>query len=150
MIKRCHLSVLIASVLMSTVAFAAAEPGSSEDLGISDRQYFMVYPHLEKAMRALKEGRESVAISEFERAQKQAPESARLALYLSEAYRHFGHDDQAKAVLDRQLKRTPSSAPGYIELKAALAAVPGKTWTINTLADLKRYQADCDLSLIHI
>ena len=46
MIKRCHLSVLIASVLMSTVAFAAAEPGSSEDLGISDRQYFMVYPHL--------------------------------------------------------------------------------------------------------
>nr|WP_304184749.1 tetratricopeptide repeat protein [Hafnia alvei] len=144
MIKRCHLSVLIASVLMSTVAFAAAEPGSSEDLGISDRQYFMVYPHLEKAMRALKEGRESVAISEFERAQKQAPESARLALYLSEAYRHFGHDDQAKAVLDRQLKRTPSSASGYIELKAALAAVPGKTWTINTLADLKRYQADCD------
>lgn len=70
-------------------------------------QQFLLYPHRQAGFAALRAGDERTALAEFERARQLAPRSIDTALDLAEAYRHFGHADKARAVLDEQRRYTP-------------------------------------------
>ena len=81
-------------------------------------QQFMVYPHRQAGYAALRAGDRRTAIAEFMRARALAPHSIDTALDLAEAYRHFGDNVRAKAVVDEQLRYTPNDA----RLRTALPA----------------------------
>lgn len=135
------LSLLIASaVSSSTMAQALPADTSAKALGLSDYRHFVIYPHLEKALRAQKKNDEKTAIQEFEHAQQQVPDNVVLSLYLAEAYRHFGHDEQALRVLREQLKRHPDNQ----RLQQQLDAIPRKVQPVTTLAQLLAQQKNCD------
>lgn len=70
-------------------------------------QQFLLYPHRQAGFAALRAGDERTALAEFARARELAPQSIDTALDLAEAYRHFGHADKARAVLDEQRRYTP-------------------------------------------
>lgn len=133
--KREHapklISLLIASMFSGSVMAQTAPLGTSAaELGLSDYRHFVIYPHLEKALRAQKQNDEHSALREFRHIHQQAPDNIPLTLYLAEAYRHFGHDDLAFHLLNTQLKLHPQDA----RLKQQLAAIPRKTTTVTTAA----------------
>lgn len=133
------LAALICGVLLATPALAAEE-GSKQDLGLNDYRYFKVYPHIERAQKALKANDEVRALSSFEHAHEMAPESVRLTLWLAEAYRHFGHDQKAQALLESALKTKPQNP----ELQRALAVIPVPVPEIKTVEQLQALQKNCD------
>lgn len=135
------LSLLIAS-LLSTGALAETEPADANaaNLGLSDYRHFVIYPHLEKALKAQKNNDEKTALSEFEYIHKQEPNNVPIALYLAEAYRHFGHNDRASQLLNEQLKRNPKDA----RLQQSLEAIPVKSEVVSTVAELIAQQKRCD------
>ncbi|WP_348537370.1 tetratricopeptide repeat protein, partial [Escherichia coli] len=63
---------------------------------------------------------------------QQVPANIPLSLYLAEAYRHFGHDDRARLLLEDQLKRHP----GYDRLARSLAAIPVEVKSVTTVEEL--------------
>lgn len=143
--KREHapklISLLVASLLSSAVMAQAAPLGTSaKALGLSDYRHFKIYPHLEKALRAQKQNDEQTALKEFRHIHQQAPDNVALTLYLAEAYRHFGHDEQARQVLNDQLKQHPQDA----RLKQQLAAIPRKTRPVTNVEQLLAQQKACD------
>ena len=71
-------------------------------------QQFLLYPHRQAGFAALRANDERTALAEFERARALAPQSIDTALDLAEAYRHFGHADKARTVLDDQRRYTPA------------------------------------------
>ena len=71
-------------------------------------QQFLLYPHRQAGFAALRANDERTALAEFERARALAPRSIDTALDLAEAYRHFGHADKARTVLDDQRRYTPA------------------------------------------
>lgn len=75
--------------------------------GLSARQKFTVFPHVDAAFRALNQKRFDTAIKEFQRASVLAPNSPVLASYLAEAYAESGDPAHAIAIIDTQLSRTP-------------------------------------------
>lgn len=113
---------------------------SAEELNVSTYRHFVIYPHLEKALKAQKNNNQSVALKEFEHIHKLAPESIPLVVYLVEAYRYFGHDEKARALLLKQLKQHPND----IRLQKQLSALPIIIEPITTLAELKQQQQRCD------
>ncbi|MGK7286125.1 tetratricopeptide repeat protein [Buttiauxella agrestis] len=133
------LTALICGVLLASPAMAAQE-GSRQDLGLSDYRYFKVYPHIERAQKALKQNDETRALRSFEHAHQMAPESLRLTLWLAEAYRHFGHNDKAQALLESELKKHPQNA----DLQRALEAIPVPAPDIHTTEQLVALQKQCD------
>jgi len=133
------LTALICGVLLASPAMAAQE-GSRQDLGLSDYRYFKVYPHIERAQKALKANDETRALRSFEHAHQMAPESLRLTLWLAEAYRHFGHNDKAQALLESELKKHPQNA----DLQRALEAIPVPAPDIHTTEQLVALQKQCD------
>lgn len=133
------LAVLICGVLLAAPVLAAEE-GSKQDLGLSDYRYFKVYPHIERAQKAMKANDETRAISSFEHAHEMAPESTRLILWLAEAYRHFGHDQKAQALLESALKDKPQNP----ELQRALEVIPVPAPEIKTVEQLRALQQHCD------
>lgn len=98
-------SGLLLTSLLSTSALADNIGTSAEELGLSDYRHFVIYPRLDKALKAQKNNDEATAIREFEYIHQQVPDNIPLTLYLAEAYRHFGHDDRARLLLEDQLKR---------------------------------------------
>lgn len=84
---------------------------SAEELGLSDYRHFVIYPRLDKALKAQKNNDEATAIREFEYIHQQVPDNIPLTLYLAEAYRHFGHDDRARLLLEDQLETSPRRCP---------------------------------------
>ncbi len=70
---------------------------------------FLLYPHLQKGFSALERGDRSVALAEFERAHAMAPNNPTVATYLALAYRRFGDQTRAIAVVTEQLKRNPGN-----------------------------------------
>ncbi|SUB70198.1 bacteriophage N4 receptor, outer membrane subunit [Pluralibacter gergoviae] len=117
--SRQALGLLIAS-LLSSGALAQDTGTSASALGLSDYRHFVIYPHLEKALRAQKANDEKTALAEFRHAHDQAPDNVPLTLYLAEAYRHFGHDRLAREVLSEQLRRHPQD----VRLRQGLDAIP--------------------------
>lgn len=135
------LCLLVGSLLCaSTQAQAPVIDDSAAALGLSDYRHFIVYPHLERAMRALKNNDEATALREFERAHKKAPQNVQLTLYLAEAMRHFGHDEQARALLTAQLKINV----GDKRLLTSLNAIPRKQENITNAAELLAQQKRCE------
>lgn len=109
--NRCRiigLSGLLMSALLSGGALAEENIGTSaEELGISDYRHFVIYPRLEKALTAQRKNDEKTALREFEYIHRQLPDNIPLTLYLAEAYRHFGHNEQARQLLSEQLRHQP-------------------------------------------
>ncbi|HHF8011458.1 TPA: phage receptor [Escherichia coli] len=71
---------------------------------------------------------------------QQVPDNIPLTLYLAEAYRHFGHDDRARLLLEDQLKRHPGDA----RLERSLAAIPVEVKSVTTVEELLAQQKACD------
>lgn len=137
------ISLLVASLLSSSLmAQSAPSATSAAALGLSDYRYFVIYPHLEKALRAQKQNDEQTALREFRHIHGQEPDNVPLTLYLADAYRHFGHDDQAFQLLNEQLKQHSQD----VRLKQQLAAIPRKMTQVNTVEQLQAQQKACDAS----
>lgn len=134
------ISLLSNSALASTKSNADIAGTSAEELGLTDYRHFIIYPHLEKAFKAQQLNDEHTALLEFEHAHEQAPDSIPLVLYLSEAYRHFGHNDRAQQLLNEQLKLHPDDA----QLQRTLDAIPVEEQPITTIAELLAQQQRCD------
>lgn len=134
-------SVLVASLLSASALAQSAVTGTSaQELGLSDYRHFVIYPHLEKALSAQNNNDEKTAIEEFRHIHQQVPDNVALTLYLAEAYRHFGHNDQAQQVLTEQLKRHPNDP----RLQQQLAAIPRKIQVVTTVEQLLAQQKSCD------
>ncbi|POT56567.1 phage receptor [Citrobacter amalonaticus] len=134
-------SLLSHAALAETVSNAASGT-SAEALGLSDYRHFVIYPRLEKALKAQKNNDEKTAIHELEYIHQQVPDNVPLTLYLAEAYRHFGHNDRAQLLLTEQLKRNPGDA----RLQQSLDAIPVKVKPVNTVAELLAQQKACEAS----
>jgi len=135
------ISVVVASLLSTGALAQTTDVGTSaKALGLSDYRHFVIYPHLEKALRAQQQNDEKTALTEFRHIHEQAPDNVPLTLYLAEAYRHFGHDGQAQQVLSEQLKRHPNDP----RLLQQLAAIPQKVEVVNTVEQLQALQKRCD------
>jgi bacteriophage N4 adsorption protein A len=80
-------SGLLLTSLLSTSALADNIGTSAEELGLSDYRHFVIYPRLDKALKAQKNNDEATAIREFEYIHQQVPDNIPLTLYLAEAYR---------------------------------------------------------------
>ncbi|NIF31641.1 tetratricopeptide repeat protein [Enterobacter sp. Cy-643] len=135
------LAVLTCGLMIAGYSLAATE-GSKEDLGLSDYRYFKVYPHIERAQKALKANDEQRAISSFQHARELAPDSVRLTLWLAEAYRHFHHDDKAIALLNEQLRKMPGNA----QVRQALDAIPRPAKNVTTREQLLAFNNECNAS----
>lgn len=77
--------------------------------GLSARQRFTVFPHVDAGFRALNQKRFDTAIREFQRATTLAPDSAILVGYLAETYAASGDPSKAIDLIDAQLLRTPDA-----------------------------------------
>lgn len=127
-------AITLTSLLM--VPFSPLKAAASDDLGLSEYHTFLVYPHIEKAMQAMKTENRAVALSEFLRAHQLVPDNPQISLYLSEAYRHFGDNDNARQVLETQSKLTPDNA----RVRDALNAIPIR---VDNLSALHQLDATC-------
>lgn len=78
-------SGLLLTSLLSTSALADNIGTSAEELGLSDYRHFVIYPRLDKALKAQKNNDEATAIREFEYIHQQVPDNIPLTLYLAEA-----------------------------------------------------------------
>lgn len=140
------LSLLCMALIVPVTEIRAETPlgTSAADLNISNYQHFIIYPHLEKALKAQKSHDQATALHEFEYIHHKIPESLPLALYLAEAYRHFGQNGKARTLLKKQLKRHPEDK----QLQERLAAIPPNkqpvTKAADTLTDLEIQQSECD------
>ena len=137
--SRQALGLIIAS-LLSAGALAQETDTSAGALGLSDYRHFVIYPHLEKALRAQKAGDEKTALAEFRHVHQQAPDNVPLTLYLAEAYRHFGHDREAREVLSQQLRQHPQDA----RLRQQLDAIPRRVAPVTTVEALLAEARACD------
>lgn len=100
--------------MSSLLAISLASPALAAtpndfDLGkeVSAYRRFIIYPHLEKGLSAMRHGNHERAIASFLHARKLAPTNARTALYLADAYNHSGNPEQARSTLEDQLRHTP-------------------------------------------
>ncbi len=100
---------LLAGSLVLCCLFLGAPAWSQSDWseGLTDRQRFRVFPHVDSGLRALEQNRFDKARSEFERAASMVPDNPVIALYLAQSYADAGEVRQAMNVLDQQLQRTP-------------------------------------------
>lgn len=116
-------SGLLLTSLLSTSALADNIGTSAEELGLSDYRHFVIYPRLDKALKAQKNNDEATAIREFEYIHQQVPDNILLTLYLAEAYRHFGHDDRARSLAE--------SGSAGISGPARRTTTPGRTKSVS-------------------
>jgi len=77
--------------------------------GVSSRQRFIAYPHVDAGFRASAQKRFDVAVKEFERALALVPDNPVLVESLAAAYVGMGDIDKAIAVIDKQLEKTPGN-----------------------------------------
>lgn len=109
--KRKVFSILLSLLLTTPLACAddrldeVVSMELSERYGLSDYQYFTIYPYLERAFRAQKENDKKRALNEFKRAHERAPENEELLILLANAHLQFGQVDEAKSLVKNQLKR---------------------------------------------
>ena len=110
----------ISLFILSSYVFA--EQAAKIDLGpgVNSYQKFLIYPHIDKGLKALDGGDKQRAIEEFQWARKRAPKSPATALYLANAY--IQNDDYRAAVevLEQQLHITPKNQQLLIRLSNTL------------------------------
>lgn len=94
-------------VLFSTASFAQKSLKVDLGPGINSYQKFLVYPHIQKGLTDLDQGKIDDAIQEFSRARQIAPKSPTTALYLANAYIKGSNYSSAKEVLEQQLLISP-------------------------------------------
>lgn len=139
------LAVMLYCALSGTL-LAAETPNangseqSTPNWGMSDYHYFISYPHLQKAVQAMKNNDAHTAITQFEHVHREVPDNIPVTLYLAEAYRHFGRNEQAVQLLQHQLKRAPANRA----LRQALDAIPIPLDKQITRTELLALQATCD------
>lgn len=143
-IKRNYFWYAVNALFIFLMVFnqAAAQPltgSGAADLGVSNYRHFLIYPHFEKALKAQQNNDEVIALREFEHIHKLAPESIPIVMYLVEAYRHFGHDDRAQALLTEQAKLHPDD----VRIQAQIAALT-EIKPITNLVELQQLQKSCD------
>lgn len=109
---------------LSLALASLAADAQTIELGSDGNGYkrFLLYPHLQKGFEAMKQGNQNRTLIEFEQARDIAPNNAVVAIYLAEAYRHFGEFDRAEALIREQLKRNP----GNIQLGKTLSELRSK------------------------
>lgn len=140
-LRHTPLAALVCGAIVAGPA-GAAQDVTRQDTGLSDYAWFKVYPHLERGQKALKANNEARAISSYEHAHEMAPDSVRLTLQLAEAYRHFGHDGRARALLEQQLLKTPNDKSE----REAHDVIPVPEKKINTVEQLLALQNACDVA----
>lgn len=128
--------LLLMSLLLSIAhAKQDSEPVWAETL--SKEQRFLVFPHIDAGFRSLKNDDSDRAVREFTRANEIAPNRPILVGYLVQALLTDNQLDQAIAVLDVQLSRTPDNRK-LQEVKNSLI----ERLTLNTIAQAKSLTAD--------
>lgn len=132
--------VLMLALTIESVTAETVMGTSAEELGVSSYKHFIIYPHLEKALTAQTNNNETIALREFKRTHELAPDSIPLIIYLTEAYRYFDQDEQARALLQQQIKRHPHDD----RLQRQLRALPVIVELVNTLEQLQQQQKRCD------
>ncbi|WP_178090065.1 NfrA family protein [Plesiomonas shigelloides] len=142
---RSTFAVMLYCALSGTLLAAETPDAKGSELsapnwGMSDYHYFISYPHLQKAMQAMKNNDAHTAITQFEHVHREVPDNIAVTLYLAEAYRHFGRNEQAVQLLQHQLKR----APGNRALRQALDAIPIPLDKQITRTKLLAQKARCD------
>lgn len=101
---------LLALTLAISLSLGVAHAAETFDLGndVSAYQRFLIYPHLQRAFAASRQGDRQRAIEEFARARAIAPRNARMALYLVEAYQQAGMLARAAQVMAEQRRYSPA------------------------------------------
>lgn len=140
-LRQCfQLAAFLAGIWLAFPGWAEQpKETTAEALELTDYQHFVIYPHLHKALQAQAEQNAKRAVQEFSLARERAPDSIPLMLFLTEAYRHFGLDEQARLFLREQLTRFPDEP----RLLRQLAAIPLDWPEITTLAQLRQQQKHC-------
>lgn len=121
-------------LVLSLGLWAFSAGAQTVDMGPDTPGYrrFMLYPHLEKGLKAMAQGDRSRALAEFEQARQLAPNNPIVAMHLAEAYRRFGEPARAEAVLNG-LRPRPPAAPSRPAVSAApvvpLALIAEETLT---------------------
>lgn len=133
-------TLVVASFLNANALAQSTTGTSAQALGLSDYRHFVIYPHLEKALRAQKNNDEQTALKEFRHIHAQVPDNIPLTLYLAAAYRYFDHNNQARQLLTEQLKRHPDDP----RLLQQLEAIPRKNRRITSIEELRVQQKACD------
>ena len=103
---------LLVMVLFSLEVFAQNDWSQ----GLSTRQRFTVFPHVDAGFRALNHKQFETAIKEFQRASDLAANNPVLAGYLAETYDQSGDLAKAISMIDAQLVITPD-AEALVQLK---------------------------------
>jgi len=101
----CYFVGLCALVLLASHAWS----GNHWSEGLSSRQRFVAFPHVDAGYRAIAQKRFDVAIKEFERALQLSPNNPILVEHLAEAHAASGDLDKAIAVIDSQLEKVPGN-----------------------------------------
>jgi bacteriophage N4 adsorption protein A len=96
-------------VAICILAFLSSHAWSDDhwSKGLSSRQRFVAYPHVDAGYRALAQKRFDVAVREFGRALELVPDNPVLVGDLAEAHAAMGNIDKAIAIIDAQLEKTP-------------------------------------------
>lgn len=100
-------------LVLSLGLWAFSAGAQTVDMGDDTPGYrrFMLYPHLEKGLKAMEQGNRNRALAEFEQARQLAPNNPMVAMHLAEAYRRFGEPARAAAVLNGLRPLSPIASP---------------------------------------
>ncbi len=105
-------AVVVGALCLHGVAHA-----STAYTNVNTFQRFVTYPHIEKGLTSIKKQDYRRAIDEFKKVRAWAPKSPQTAIYLANAYSLNGQYEDAKEVLEDQLRFTPNNS----EIKTALS-----------------------------
>lgn len=116
----------------------AQAQSSAQEMGLTNYEYFVAYPHLDKAFKALEENNQQRAIGEFKKALEIAPGNTTLILYVVEAYRHFNDESSARAFLQEQMPASdnPQALQRYLD---SLYVAPSPIHTADDLAEAAKH-----------
>lgn len=107
-IKKLAANLLVFVMLsIPVIGFAKSIQNPDWSQGLSSYEKFIVYPHLERAFRAMDDHELHVAISEFYQARKLSKNQPQISLYLADAYEKNDQLNEAIAVLDQLSKENP-------------------------------------------
>lgn len=106
---KVFLGFLVGLILAVNSTQVNAQQQRAQEMGLTDYEYFIVYPHLDKGFSALEQGDQSKAIEQFQRALKIVPGNIPLILHVVEAYRHFNDDESARRFLEQQITANPNA-----------------------------------------
>ena len=111
---------IFAALPLASLAAPAGHP--DWDQGLTSYERFIVYPHIEKAFKAVQEENFDQAIAQFSQAHNLVPHQTQITLYLANAYEKKSNYELAIELLKKQLSLNPESQ----DLKQELAQAQTK------------------------